>query len=333
MSEMPKAYNPHEVESTLYEWWEKQGFFPPEQQVQSGLADPNRASFVISMPPPNVTGALHLGHAITSSVEDMLTRYHRMQGDPTLWVPGTDHAGIATQNVVERQLEQQGITRHMLGRERFVEEVWDWKDEYHGRITAQQQRMGISCDWTRERFTLDEGLSDAVLEAFIRLYEEGLIYKGNYLVNWCPRCMSAISDLEVEYEEVIGKFYTFRYPLEEGGFLEVSTTRPETILGDTAVAVHPDDPRYTARWSARRPSCPMLNRAIPVIADAYVDPEFGTGALKVTPGHDPNDYEIAKRHNLPMINIMNQDAHAQRERPARTPGWTATTPARSCGPT
>ncbi|MFN8468227.1 MAG: valine--tRNA ligase [Caldilineaceae bacterium] len=307
MAEMAKAYNPHEVETTLYEWWEKQGFFTPEQQIQSGLADPNRASFVISMPPPNVTGALHLGHAITSSVEDLLTRYHRMQGEPTLWVPGTDHAGIATQNVVERQLEKQGITRHMLGRERFVEEVWDWKHEYHGRISAQQRRMGISCDWTRERFTLDSGLSEAVLEAFIKLYEEGLIYKGNYLVNWCPRCMSAISDLEVEYEEVIGKFYTFRYPLKDGGFLEVSTTRPETILGDTAVAVHPDDERYK-HVVGKTALVPVLGREIPVIADPYVDPEFGTGALKVTPGHDPNDYEIGKRHNLPMINIMNQDA-------------------------
>jgi valyl-tRNA synthetase len=307
MAEMAKAYNPHEVETTLYEWWERQGFFMPEQQVQSGLADPDRAAFVISMPPPNVTGALHLGHAITSSVEDLLTRYHRMQGEPTLWVPGTDHAGIATQNVVERQLEMQGITRHMLGRERFVEEVWDWKHEYHGRISSQQRRMGISCDWTRERFTLDAGLSEAVLEAFIKLYDEGLIYKGNYLVNWCPRCMSAISDLEVDYEEVIGKFYTFRYPLKEGGFLEVGTTRPETILGDTAVAVHPDDERYK-HVVGKTALVPVLGREIPVIADPYVDPEFGTGALKVTPGHDPNDYEIAKRHNLPMINIMNQDA-------------------------
>jgi valyl-tRNA synthetase len=307
MSEMAKAYNPHEVETTLYEWWEQQGFFTPEQQLQSGLADPARRPFVISMPPPNVTGALHLGHAITSSVEDMLTRYHRMLGEPTLWVPGTDHAGIATQNVVERQLEKQGMTRHMLGRERFVQEVWDWKHEYHGRISGQQRRMGISCDWTRERFTLDAGLSEAVLEAFIQLYEEGLIYKGNYLVNWCPRCLSAISDLEVDYEEVTGKFYTFRYPLEEGGFLEVSTTRPETILGDTAVAVHPDDARYKD-VVGKTALVPVLGRRIPVIADPYVDPEFGTGALKVTPGHDPNDYEIAKRHGLPMINIMHPDA-------------------------
>jgi valyl-tRNA synthetase len=304
---MAKAYNPHEVETALYEWWEQQGFFRPEQQLASGLADPEKESFVIAMPPPNVTGALHLGHAITSSVEDMLTRYHRMNGEPTLWVPGTDHAGIATQNVVERQLERQGISRHTLGRERFVDEVWAWKAEYHGRISAQQRRMGISCDWSRERFTLDEGLSAAVLEAFIQLYDEGLIYKGNYLVNWCPRCMSAISDLEVEYEEVIGRFYTFRYPLKEGGYLEVSTTRPETILGDTAVAVHPEDPRYKD-VVGKTALVPMLNREIPVIADAYVDPEFGTGALKVTPGHDPNDYEIGKRHGLAMINIMNKDA-------------------------
>ncbi len=304
---MAKAYNPHEVETTLYDWWEKQGFFTPEQQLNSGLADPAQPPFVISMPPPNVTGALHLGHAITSSVEDMLIRYHRMAGNPTLWVPGTDHAGIATQNVVERQLEKQGMTRHTLGRERFVQEVWDWKDEYHGRITAQQRRLGISCDWTRERFTLDEGLSQAVLTAFVQMYEEGLIYKGNYLVNWCPRCMSAISDLEVDYEEVTGKFYTFRYPLADGGYLEVSTTRPETILGDTAVAVHPDDERYR-QAVGKTAIVPVLGREIPVIADAYVDPEFGTGALKVTPGHDPNDYEIAKRHNLPMINIMNKDA-------------------------
>ena len=303
---MPKAYDPRDAEETLYSWWERSGFFRPEQQLASGLADPARAPFVISMPPPNVTGALHLGHAITSSIEDMLIRYHRMVGDPTLWMPGTDHAGIATQNVVERQLEKQGKTRHDLGRSRFVDEVWAWKAEYHARITAQQKRMGISCDWTRERFTLDDGLSAAVLEAFVQLYDEGLIYKGNYLVNWCPRCQSAISDLEVDYDEVTGRFYTFRYPLQEGGFLEVSTTRPETILGDTAVAVHPEDARY-ADAVGKTALVPMLDRRIPVIADPYVDPAFGTGALKVTPGHDPNDYEIGKRHGLAMINIMNND--------------------------
>ncbi|MBX3053979.1 MAG: valine--tRNA ligase [Caldilineaceae bacterium] len=305
--EMPKTYNPKEWEEKLYSWWEKSGFFHPEQQMESGLADPDADAFVISMPPPNVTGALHLGHAITSSVEDMLIRYNRMAGRPTLWVPGTDHAGIATQNVVERKLAEQGINRHDLGRARFVQEVWDWKDEYHGRITQQQRRMGISCDWGRERFTLDDGLSDAVLEAFIRLYEDGLIYRGNYLVNWCPRCQSAISDLEVEHEEVEGKLYTFRYPLKEGGHLEVSTTRPETILGDTAVAVHPEDERYT-HLVGKTALVPILGRKIPIIADEHVDPAFGTGALKVTPGHDPNDYEIGKRHNLPAINILNKDA-------------------------
>lgn len=304
---MPKTYDHTQVEEELYRWWEEQGFFRPEQQLGIGLADPAQESFVISMPPPNVTGALHLGHAITSSVEDMLIRYYRMRGRPTLWVPGTDHAGIATQNVVERMLDKQGITRHDLGRERFVEEVWSWKAEYHGRITAQQKRMGISCDWGRERFTLDDGLSAAVLEAFISLYKEGLIYRGKRLVNWCPRCQSAISDLEVEYEEEQGTLYTFRYPLQEGGYLEVSTTRPETILGDTAVAVHPDDERYRD-LVGKTALVPALNRAIPVIADAYVDPAFGTGALKVTPGHDPNDYEIGLRHNLSMINIMNPDA-------------------------
>ncbi len=305
--QMPKAYDHHAVEEQLYDWWEQKGYFRPEKQIELGQVTAGAKPFVISMPPPNVTGALHLGHAITNSVEDLLTRYHRMLGDPSLWVPGSDHAGIATQNVVERALASQGRTRQEMGREAFVAEVWDWKVEYHGRITAQQKRMGNSCDWQRERFTLDDGLSDAVIETFISLYKEGLIYRANYLVNWCPRCTSAISDLEVEYEEVMGNFYTFRYPLKDGGFVEVSTTRPETILGDTAVAVHPDDERYK-HLIGKSAIVPMLDREIPVIGDTYVDPAFGTGALKVTPGHDPNDYEIGKRHNLPMINIMNQDA-------------------------
>lgn len=311
-SGMPKAYDHHEVETALYEWWNKNDYFSPDKQHELGQTLADAEPFVISMPPPNVTGALHLGHAITSSVEDMLIRYNRMVGRPTLWVPGTDHAGIATQNVVERQLEAQGTDRHEIGREAFVREVWDWKDEYHGRITSQQQRMGISCDWTRERFTLDDGLSEAVLQTFIHLYNEGLIYRANYLVNWCPRCTSAISDLEVEYEEEEGKFYTFRYPLTDGGHLEVSTTRPETILGDTAVAVHPDDERY-GQAVGKTALVPILKREIPVIADDYVDPEFGTGALKVTPGHDPNDYEIGQRHDLPMINIMNKDGTLNEE--------------------
>ena len=311
--EMPKIYEPQQWEEKLYEWWESMGFFRPEQQIESGLADADAAPFVISMPPPNVTGVLHLGHAITSAIEDMLIRYHRMAGRPTLWLPGTDHAGIATQNVVERQLAEGGTTRHEMGRERFVEEVWDWKDEYHGQISGQQRRMGISCDWSRERFTLDDGLSDAVLEAFIRLYDDGLIYRGNYLVNWCPRCESAISDLEVEHEPIEGKLYTFRYPLQEPdgaasgvSHVEVSTTRPETILGDTAVAVNPDDERYV-HLIGKTALVPMLEREIAIIADEHVDPAFGTGALKVTPGHDPNDYQIALRHDLPFVNITNED--------------------------
>ena len=312
-AEMPTIYEPQQWEEKLYGWWESMGFFRPEQQIESGLADPDAPPFVISMPPPNVTGVLHLGHAITSAVEDMLIRHHRMAGRPTLWLPGTDHAGIATQNVVERKLAESGATRHDLGRERFVQEVWDWKDEYHGQISGQQRRMGISCDWTRERFTLDDGLSDAVLEAFIRLYNDDLIYRGNYLVNWCPRCESAISDLEVEHEPVDGKLYTFRYPLRDpsgasaaSNHVEVSTTRPETILGDTAVAVHPQDERY-AHLIGGAALVPILEREIPIIADEHVDPQFGAGALKVTPGHDPNDYLIAQRHNLPHINITNED--------------------------
>ena len=306
-AQMPKAYDHHAVEVELYAWWEENDYFRPEKQIALGQVKDGAKPFVISMPPPNVTGALHLGHAITNSVEDLLTRYHRMLGDPALWVPGSDHAGIATQNVVERALNNQGMTRQGMGRDAFINEVWSWKEEYHGRITAQQKRMGNSCDWQRERFTLDDGLSRAVVDTFINLYREGLIYRANYLVNWCPRCTSAISDLEVDYEEVIGNFYTFRYPLKEGGHVEVSTTRPETILGDTAVAFHPDDARYK-HLIGKTALVPILNREIPVIGDAYVDPEFGTGALKVTPGHDPNDYEIGKRHHLPMINIMNKDA-------------------------
>lgn len=316
-TEMPKAYDHLLFEERLYEWWEEEGFFKPENQIANGQADPDKESFVISMPPPNVTGALHLGHAITSSIEDMLIRYNRMLGRPTLWVPGSDHAGIATQNVVERKLAEQGITRQEIGREKFVQEVWDWKDEYHGRITTQQRRMGIATDWSRERFTLDDGLSEAVIEAFIQLYNDGLIYRGNRLVNWCPRCASAISDLEVEHEEVMGKLYTFRYPLKDangeiGSHVEVSTTRPETILGDTAVAVHPEDERY-GKLVGQTALVPMIDREIPIIADEHVDPAFGTGALKVTPGHDPNDYEIGERHDLQFINIMNSDASLNAE--------------------
>ena len=296
---MPKTYNPQKAEKPIYDWWERKGYFRPE-------INPWKKPFTITMPPPNVTGALHLGHAITAAVEDLVTRYHRMKGDPTLWLPGSDHAGIATQNVVERELAKEGLTRHDLGREKFIERVWQWKEIYHKRITDQHRRLGVSCDWERERFTLDEGLSRAVREAFVRLYKQGLIYRGTYLVNWCPRCTSAISDLEVVHEERTGKLWYVRYPLEGGGFIEVATTRPETILGDTAVAVHPDDERYTA-MVGRTAILPILERRIPIIADEVVDPEFGTGAVKVTPGHDPTDYEIGQRHDLPVINVLNEN--------------------------
>ena len=320
--QMDKVYNPQAFEEQLYNWWEAQGYFKPETQVALGLAKPGQKPFVISMPPPNVTGALHLGHAITAAIEDLMIRYHRMQGIPTLWVPGTDHAGIATQNVVERELAREGLTRHDLGRERFVARVWAWKERYGARITAQHRRLGVSCDWSRERFTMDEGLSRAVRTAFVALYKEGLIYRGTYLVNWCPRCESAISDLEVEHEEEDGQLWHVRYPLIGAGwdgprapwgsgrwaegavdFIQVATTRPETILGDSAVAVHPDDARY-AQTVGRTAVLPALDRRIPIIADAAVDPAFGTGAVKVTPAHDPTDYEIGGRHQLPQIDVM-----------------------------
>ena len=304
-NEMSKAYDPHSVEERLYNWWEAQGYFLPR-------ADPGREPFVISMPPPNITGELHHGHAMFLTLEDLMSRWHRMRGEPTLWVPGSDHAGIATQNVVEKAVVKEGTSRRELGRERFVERVWEWKEQYGGIITTQIRRMGASCDWTRERFTLDEGLSRAVREAFVRLYEKGLIYRGPRLINWCPHDESAISDLEVVHEDTMGKLYYVKYPLVgltngHPEFITVATTRPETILGDTAVAVHPGDERYT-KWVGRTAILPVLGRHIPIIVDEAVDPEFGTGAVKVTPGHDPTDYDIGARHNLPIVNIMNKDA-------------------------
>ena len=300
-AEMPRTFDGAEMEKALYDWWEAQGYFKPR-------IEPGVKPFVISMPPPNVTGALHLGHAITAAVEDALIRHHRMTGRPTLWVPGTDHAGIATQNVVERELAKEGLTRHDLGRERFIERVWEWKRVYHERISTQHRRLGVSCDWDRERFTMDEGLSRAVREAFVRLYRQGLIYRGAYLVNWCPRCGTAVSDLEVEHEEEDSHLWHVRYwdDAHEHS-ITVATTRPETILGDTAVAVHPDDARYRD-LIGMTVRLPIIGRAIPIIADEAVDPAFGTGAVKVTPAHDPVDYEIGQRHNLEAINVMNEDS-------------------------
>ena len=298
---MPKIYDPKTVERALYDWWEAQGYFKP--RLVEG-----RRPFVISMPPPNVTGKLHLGHAMTASIEDLMIRYHRMRGDPTLWVPGSDHAGIATQNVVERELAREGKTRHDLGREAFVARVWQWKEKYGGFITQQHRRLGVSCDWERERFTLDEGLSRAVREAFVRLYEKGLIYRGTYLVNWCPRCTTAISDLEVIHREEVTKLWYIRYPLagRPGEYVTVATTRPETMLGDTAVAVNPEDGRYRG-LVGQSLILPLVGRVIPIIADDVVDPRFGTGAVKVTPAHDPVDYELGQRHHLEAIDVMTDD--------------------------
>jgi len=299
---MVKAYDPQQFEQPLYDWWESQGYFKPE------YADEQAEPFVISMPPPNVTGVLHLGHAITASTEDLMMRYQRMQGKAALWVPGSDHAGIATQLQVELALRREGTSRQELGREKFLERVWAWKEKYGGMITQQLRRLGASCDWERERFTMDEGLSRSVREAFVQLYEKGLIYRGEYLINWSPGLQTAVSDLEVEYTEEEGKLYYFKYMLADGsGHIPVATTRPETILGDTAVAVHPEDDRYR-HLIGKICVVPMLGRQIPVIADPYVDREFGTGALKITPGHDPHDFEIGRQHNLPTINIMNKDA-------------------------
>ena len=297
--EMSRVYNPHEVEVRLYDWWEQQGYFKP-------AGDPGRPPFVISMPPPNITGALHIGHAMTATIEDIMIRWHRMLGQPTLWDPGSDHAGIATQNVVERALLTEGTSRQELGREKFIARVWQWKEQYGHRITEQHRRLGASCDWDRERFTLDEGLSRAVREAFVRLYHKGLIYRDTYLINWCPRCGTAVSDLEVIHRETPTRLWYVRYFLEGGGEIQVATTRPETILGDTAIAVNPHDPRYTA-LVGRTARVPVLERPIPIIADKVVDREFGTGAVKVTPAHDPTDYEIGLRHGLEQTNVLNED--------------------------
>lgn len=297
--QLQKTYDFSAVEERLYEWWEQSGYFRPRGEG---------APFVISMPPPNVTDRLHIGHAMFVAVEDLMIRHARMTGVPTLWVPGSDHASIATELQLKKQLESEGTSSSEIGREAFLERAWEWKDKYGGIITEQLRRLGASCDWQRERFTMDEGLSRAVIEAFVRLHEKGLIYRGDYLINWSPGLQTAISDLEVEYNEEMGTLYHFKYPIEDSGeHIPVATTRPETILGDTAVAVHPEDDRYR-QFIGQTCLVPMLERPIPVIGDEYVDREFGTGALKITPGHDPADYEIGKRHDLPIVNVLNKDA-------------------------
>lgn len=309
MTELPKTYDFKEYEEKIYQEWEEKGYFKPINDPNLPEHDPSIEPFVIVIPPPNVTGALHLGHPLFVATQDIMIRYHRMKGEPTLWVPGTDHAGIATQLRVENLLRKEGTTREAIGREAFEQRVWQWKEKYGGEIIHQLRRLGASCDWERERFTLDEGLSRAVREAFIQLYEKGLVYQGPRMINWSPGLQTAVSDLEVEYSEEQGKLYYFKYVLADGSgdFLPVATTRPETIPGDTGVAVHPDDPRY-ARFIGKEVLVPILGRKIPVVADEYVTKEFGTGALKITPGHDPHDYEIGQRHHLELINIMNKNA-------------------------
>jgi len=297
---LSKGYEPQEVEKRWYEFWEKERLFAASEES-------NADSYSIVIPPPNVTGVLHMGHALNITLQDSLCRYRRLKGDNVLWMPGTDHAGIATQNVVERKLSQEGTDRHQLGRKKFIEAVWDWRSQYGSAIINQLKRLGASCDWERERFTMDDGLSRAVRKVFVQLYEEGLIYRGNYIINWCPRCHTALSDLEVEHEELDGNLYHIRYPFPNGsGGLVVATTRPETMFGDTAVAINPDDERYTD-LKETSVILPLANREIPVIQDKYVTTTFGTGALKVTPAHDPNDFEIGKRHDLPSIKVIDDN--------------------------
>ncbi|HEN21253.1 MAG TPA: valine--tRNA ligase, partial [Desulfobacteraceae bacterium] len=296
---LDKSYEPDHVERKWYEYWEKNNLFRAE-------AVSEKRPFCIVIPPPNVTGTLHMGHALNNTLQDILCRYRRMKGDNVLWQPGTDHAGIATQNVVEKDLSARGSDRHAVGRDKFIEIVWEWRRKYGGLIINQLKRLGCSCDWSRERFTMDEGLSDAVKDVFTRLYEEGLIYRGDYIINWCPRCQTALADLEVEHEEADSYLYYIRYPLEgRDGYLLVATTRPETMLGDTAVAVNPDDKRYRD-YSGGNVVLPILNKTIPIIFDRYVDVEFGTGALKITPAHDLNDFEIGNTHELERIKVINE---------------------------
>ncbi|MHB8849378.1 MAG: class I tRNA ligase family protein, partial [Burkholderiales bacterium] len=299
--ELAKSFEPRDIEQRWYQHWEQAGHF------RAGM-EPDRTDYCIMLPPPNVTGTLHMGHAFQHTIMDALIRYHRMQGHNTLWQPGTDHAGIATQIVVERQLDAQNISRHDLGRDAFLDKVWEWKAQSGSTITSQMRRMGASCDWSRERFTMDEGLSTAVTEVFVRLYNEGLIYRGKRLVNWDPVLGTAVSDLEVISSEEDGSMWHILYALEgEPGFIEVATTRPETLFGDVAVAVHPDDPRYR-HLIGRNVLLPVAGRSIPVIADTYVDPAFGTGAVKITPAHDFNDYAVGLRHKLAPISVLTADA-------------------------
>ena len=305
--ELPKTYAPAEFEDRIYRNWQEKGYFKPDP-------DRSKPTFSVVIPPPNVTGQLHMGHALDETLQDILVRAKRMQGYSTLWVPGTDHAGIATQIKVEEDLRvKEGLTRYDLGREAFLKRVWDWKEKFGSRIISQLKKLGSSCDWSRERFTMDEGCSRAVREVFVNLYNKGLIYRGYRIINWCPHCVTALSDAEVEYSEQAGHFWHIRYPVKDSDeFVTVATTRPETMLGDTAVAVHPEDDRYH-HLVGKTLILPLVGREIPVIADEYVERDFGTGCVKITPAHDPNDFEVGKRHNLPIIRVLNDDATINKE--------------------
>ncbi|MEO7500631.1 MAG: class I tRNA ligase family protein, partial [Casimicrobiaceae bacterium] len=311
--ELAKSFDPHAIEAKWYPLWESRGWFKPTYKAGA-------APYCIPLPPPNVTGTLHMGHAFQQTLMDVLIRYHRMRGDNTLWQVGTDHAGIATQIVVEQQLKAQGLTRHDLGRAEFEKRVWAWKEASGGAITHQMRRLGASADWSRERFTMDEGLSAAVLDTFVQLHADGLIYRGKRLVNWDPKLGTAVSDLEVDSEEEQGRIWELRYPLADGsGALVVATTRPETMLGDTAVAVNPDDERYRA-FVGKEVALPLTGRRIPVVADAYVDRDFGTGAVKITPAHDFNDWQLAQRHALPALSIFDLEAKVNDNAPEKYRG-------------
>ncbi len=300
--EMEKVYNPQAIEDKLYKMWEESGAFVAKREE-------GKKPFTIVMPPPNITGQLHMGHAMDCTLQDAPIRYHRMKGDPTLWLPGTDHAAIATEVKIVEAMAKEGLTKESLGREKFLERAWEWKKEYGGRIVNQQRRMGVSCDWSRERFTMDEGCSKAVRETFCRLYEKNLIYRGNRLINWCPDCQSAISDAEVEHKEMDGNFWHILYPVKETGeMLELATTRPETMLGDTAVAINPADPRY-AHLHGCHVVLPLIDKEIPIVCDEHADMEKGTGVVKITPAHDPNDYEVGQRHDLPLVRVFTYDGH------------------------
>ncbi len=308
MAEPSKIYNPTEVEQRLYKFWSDAGYFKADNKS-------DKEAFTIVMPPPNITGQLHMGHALDNTLQDILTRYKRMSGFEALWLPGTDHASIATEAKIVEAMKKEGLTKEGIGRDKFLERAWDWKREYGGRITSQLRYLGSSCDWSRERFTMDKGCNDAVNEVFVKLYEKGLIYRGERIINWCPHCLTSISDAEVNYEDQAGHFWHIRYPLADGsGYLELATTRPETLLGDTAVAVNPSDERYKD-FVGKTVILPIVHREIPVVADDYVEKDFGTGVVKITPAHDPNDFEVGLRHNLPIINVMTDDAKITEDYP------------------